>query len=572
MLDRLTSRFRASVGEAHGRLHCALSVGVLLCLVLPAVETASAQNVDQWSSVRTIPYRYVDPGWDCGLRKIEADAFVSQRPSAPKQQKASATILVDYGEDVPVEAQTAFQRAVDIWETHISSPVTIRIDVRFDELGPGVLAGAGPRLVVVDTTGNDQGDMVLGTPLFDARTGTDHHPRESDVDVAFSVRDDWHYKAEPAPAGTVDFTSVALHEIGHGLNYIGLFRISGVSGTYGVDFDRNGRIDREERFVGAYGRQVKEEQDDGSLLSLTNTLSFGNPSPELGDALRSDRLFFAGEKARQGARRGDGPALPKIYAPERFVSGSSVSHLAESAYPPETTTNALMTPQIERAETVRLPGPLVCGQLLDMGWDPGPGCALGDLVLSASEGSVTDRQIGQQRAVRLSWELRGPPSTAASIDEFVVEQKRFTGAGDAGAFSRRATVSAEGAREYRVTLDDVKVGTHTFRITTTEGSPSSITTTVSVKAERPDVSVYPNPFDETTKISFVLPEAQRVRVDVFDALGRRVATPFVGEHPAHTARPVSFDPREVSGPGNGVYFFRVTGETFTQTVKAMRVR
>lgn len=567
----MTAFLQVSIRAARGELRTVLAGGLLLCLAFAAVETASAQTEAQWTSMRSISYRHVDSSWDCGLRKLETDAFVSHRPKPVAQRKATATILADYDEDMPIKAREAFQRAVEIWEAHISSPVPIRIDVRFEDLPPGVLAGAGPRLVVVDTTDNDQGDVVLGAPLLDARTGTNHHPQDPDIEVTFGTRDDWHYGTEPAPAGTVDFTTVALHEIGHGLNYVGLFRISGISGIYGVDFDQNGRIDEDERFAGAYDQHVTEERDDGSLFALTNPRSYSNPSPKLGDALRSDRLFFTGEKARQGARRSDGPSLPKLYAPNRFVTGSSISHLAEGAYPPETT-NALMTPEIERAETVRLPGPVTCGQLLDMGWEAGPACALDGLVLSAPEGSVTDAQTDRQRSVRLNWELRGLPSAAASVDEFVVEQQQFTGAGSSESFVRRATVSAEGAQEYGVTLKDVKVGTHTFRITTAQKTTPPITTTVTVEAEHPDVSVYPNPFGETAKISFVLPEPQRVRVDVFDALGRRVATPFVGEHPAHTARPVSFDARAVSGSGSGVYFFRVTGETFTQTVKAARVQ
>jgi hypothetical protein len=62
-----------------------------------------------------------------------------------------------------------------------------------------------------------------------------------------------------------------------------------------------------------------------------------------------------------------------------------------------------------------------------------------------------------------------------------------------------------------------------------------------------------------------------VKVEVFDVLGRHVATPFHGRRPADTARPVLFDASRLSNPASGIYFFRVTGETFTQTEKAMLV-
>ncbi|MFB6098207.1 MAG: hypothetical protein ABEK84_03690, partial [Salinibacter sp.] len=206
--------------------------------------------------------------------------------------------------------------------------------------------------------------------------------------MLFNASAPWHYGAEPAPAGTIDFTTVALHEVGHGLNYIDLFRISGISGVYGSDFDRNGRVDADERYAGAFGRHLVRTRADGSSLSLTDTEVFPNPSPALGDALRSDSLFFRGENAKQEARQAEGPDLPKVYAPERFERGSSISHLDENTYPPQTE-NALMTPFINRAETIRQPGSLMCGQLIDMGWEPGPGCALGNLALSGFEGTVT---------------------------------------------------------------------------------------------------------------------------------------------------------------------------------------
>ena len=549
----------------------ALVVGLLSLLIPPVLETAHAQTKAQWSVERVFPYTDVRSNWwDCGLRKIEADAFVSQRPDRRKQRKASATILADYGKNFPVEAQAAFERAIEIWEAHISTPVTIRIDARFGELDTGVLAGAGPTLLVVDTTGDEEGDIIYGSPLLDARTGTDQLPREPDMHVQFGDRDDWHYKRTPAPAGKIDFTTVALHEIGHGLNYVDLFRAGGIPGSYGIDFNKNGRIDTGERFIGVYGQRLTQKQEDGSLLALTDEQAFGNPSRALGDALRSGRLFFNGDKSNQEARESNGPALPKIYSPSQFDRGSSISHLDEDVYPPETR-NALMTPLLSRAETIRLPGPIMCAQLIDMGWPPGPGCALDDLALFASRGRVEGTQVNQQRRVRLSWELRGQVSPETAVREFVVEQQRFVGSGSYTPFVRRTTVSAKGPGEYSVLLDDVRVGTHTFRITPDNGTIPPVTTTVSVEADQPDVSVSPNPFEETARISFVLPRAQTVKVEVFDVLGRHVATPFHGRRPADTARPVSFDASRLSNPASGIYFFQVTGETFTQTEKAMLV-
>lgn len=526
----------------------------------------------QWTVTDTLSYDRGPLRWDCGLRKVDVAAFVNHRAEPTKQKKGASTILVDYSRDFPLRARSAFERAVAIWEAHISSRVTIRIDARFEDLGRGVLAGAGPKLIVVDTTGNRVGDLIIGSPLADARTGTDQLPGETDVVVTFnSEREDWHYDSEAAPAEKIDFTTVALHEIVHGLNYIDLFRVSGVSGVYGVDFNRNGRIDADERFPGVYGNQLVERRNDGTQRLLTDTQTFQNPSPALGDALTGDHLYFAGEEARQAARDFDGSRAPKIYAPNRFVRGSSIAHLDEETYSSETA-NALMTPRLKRAETIRRPGAIICGQLIDMGWEPGPGCAREGPVLSAARGDVKTGQVGPKRSVNLRWQLRGRASSVESVDEFVVEQKRYATSEAPEPFRKRATVRAEGAGEYSISFDDVNVGTHTFRVTAPGGGISSITTTVEVRAERTDVSLYPNPFTTSTNVSFVLRETQHVKVEVFDALGKQVANPYQGIRPAHTARPIVLDGGRLSNLSSGIYFFRVTGETFTAVEKAVRVQ
>jgi hypothetical protein len=72
---------------------------------------------------------------------------------------------------------------------------------------------------------------------------------------------------------------------------------------------------------------------------------------------------------------------------------------------------------------------------------------------------------------------------------------------------------------------------------------------------------YPNPFNPATQIRFALPEASEVRLEVFDAPGRRVAVLADGMRSAgvHT---VSFQAGSLS---SGVYIARLTAPGFVQS-------
>ena len=71
---------------------------------------------------------------------------------------------------------------------------------------------------------------------------------------------------------------------------------------------------------------------------------------------------------------------------------------------------------------------------------------------------------------------------------------------------------------------------------------------------------YPNPFNPSTIIPYQLPAATRVRLEVFNILGQRVATLVDGARPAgfHTA---AWDATDASGRGvgSGVYLYRLLG-------------
>ncbi len=114
---------------------------------------------------------------------------------------------------------------------------------------------------------------------------------------------------------------------------------------------------------------------------------------------------------------------------------------------------------------------------------------------------------------------------------------------------------------------------------TTAGDDSSsnialYTTTTPVKepAQQPrEYSLwqnYPNPFNPTTKIEFQIADVGFVTLRVYDVLGREVKTLInKAEQPGNYS--VTFNAADLP---SGVYFYRLTTETFTDTKKMLYIK
>ena len=337
-------------------------LSLFIILILTIEPAANAMQVDGATSlpgptiqIRLDPQvrqRYVPP----------PDAFLRRLSSS--EQTASATIVVNYtGSEWTTEAQTAFEYAADIWETLITSPVPIIVDAEFAPLAPGVLGGAGPTRIWRDFTNAPQANTWYPVATANKLANTDLSPTYSDIEATFSSSyTNWHFgTGSSTPSNMISFVSVVLHELGHGLGFLGSMRYNS-----SPEVNCIGSVGR-----GCYGYDgfpmiYDHFTENGSGTAL---LSYPNNSTSLGDQLTSNSIYFDSP----GGNLANGGGRVPLYAPSTWSSGSSYSHLAESY---NSSAHALMTYSIAKGETIHHPGSITLCMFAEMGWTVGETCGI----------------------------------------------------------------------------------------------------------------------------------------------------------------------------------------------------
>lgn len=514
------------------------SFGLLLTVLIGGFfHSALAQHADVEVGERLFRFRQSGFDWkDCGLRKVEVNAFTSVRPETLKKRSATATINVDYS-GFSAEAREAFERAVSIWERHIQSSIPIRIDASFEERDPGVLGGTRPVIRGLDTDEDGVSEIAMVDALVDVILERDVGPGSADFQMVInSARDDWHFGNGDAPAGTVDFTSVVLHEIAHGLGYVSNAQVNSNEGTFGFENSEG------ELFPLIYTDFLYNKEDNNTLTAITNESEFSNPSLRLGDVLTGNQLVFNGEHSIATTDSESEPVPPKVHAPSSFELGSSISHLDEDTYQLGTE-NALMTPRLSMAETNRLPGPILCGQLKDMLWPLGDGCKRYLADVFALEFSETPDP--SEGSVQLSWQVRED----ADPQEFIVERKYFD-----GPFEPVANVQSPPAR-----IDSLGLGKFEFRVRwiRSDGSVATTPQTIQTTFRARDVDTEIVERDEQGRAEVAVSWSVPPGTDdfVYEVQRKRGLT---GSFEAVTTVPETDHTLPRQSPGR--YAFRITGK------------
>jgi hypothetical protein len=177
---------------------------------------------------------------------------------------------------------------------------------------------------------------------------------QGDITLSVNSSINWYLGTDGnTPVTKYDLITVAIHEICHGLGFFDSFDVSNTTGSWGIS---------------TYPMIYDTFIENFSGTRLIDTLKILNNSTGLKSQLTGNQVYFNGPLLRKYSSSVNYSNLrAKLYAPETWESGSSISHLDE----PSSVTlriNSLMTPYIDLGEAIHDPGKYTLSILGDLGW------------------------------------------------------------------------------------------------------------------------------------------------------------------------------------------------------------
>ncbi|MFW2384130.1 MAG: DUF4214 domain-containing protein [Acidimicrobiales bacterium] len=332
------------------------AVGVIVALLMVGLVPAAGANPAQEDSLierRSVPsiVETIDgespehpvPELHRPARSIGGDERDRARSNGPTRgRRIDGTMTTTYEAATPRRVREVVDAAVAAWDEALTlSPTApLEISVLWTDLGPRLLGQAGTEGEYRDAE-QFPTDRWYPAALANQLANFDINGAatpEIMVELNSQLGQDWYIGTQGNPAfGQIDLYSVVLHEIAHGLGFLGSATASR-TGTVRLDHSPPSIYD--DFVVNADGTRLVELDRAAAL-----------------DALTSGELRFD---------IGFGRSMP-LSAPDRFVNGSSYSHFDESI--PETEPGAMMTPALKNGETQRTIDAAVLGVLDQVGWD-----------------------------------------------------------------------------------------------------------------------------------------------------------------------------------------------------------
>ena len=244
----------------------------------------------------------------------------------------------------PEDAKKAFQYAVSIWESLISSPVPVKILAKWENIDGNVLALSRPSAFYVNFDGAPLSNVYYPVSLAEKLAGKDINSGEPDIVCSFNNNYSWYFGTDGnTPVSQYDFVSSVLHEITHGLGVSGFLKDDGGTGFF----------DNSENLPSVYDYFIFNSQNQ----QISDKSLFNSPSSDLHQQLTSNELKFSHPE------KSNDKTVEWIYAPTKWNEGSSIYHTNNSGYD-----NGLMTPFACKGAAIHNPEGATLEILSRMGW------------------------------------------------------------------------------------------------------------------------------------------------------------------------------------------------------------
>jgi type IX secretion system substrate protein len=506
---------------------------------------------------------------------------MNTRVSAPvilnNNKESMATFDVDYN-GFSSQAQTAFQHAVNIWSSILTSPVSIKVIANWDSLGTNVLGSASAATFL---RSDSLPKINTWYPISLAESflpSSYNHADSADIVANFNSNfSQWYFGTDGnCPQGRYDFVTVVLHELCHGLGFQGSMDISSGQGSWGYGSG----------FPFIYDHYT--EDSDGQ--SLLNSSVYPSPGLALANILTNSAVYFNG--AASNSANGFSPV--RLFAPSTWEVSSSYSHLNETTYPAGNI-NSLMTPTLGASEVIHHPGNVTLGIFEDIGWTTNlvlnrksvyPGDTDNNGIVNAADilpiGIHFLAQGGQRQQVSFTWGAKeaivwndSAATFADSNGDGIVDEKDVIGIGVNWGKTHTGIITKpivdyndpELLMPYRDNFEMI------YNSLSGQGSEVMeikhlLNSIFKFEDNFPGFfsldQNYPNPFNPATNIKFNLPEEQKVSMSVFNTVGQMVAEIIKNKSYDSGIHNIKFN---ASALANGIYIYTIKTENFNQSRK-----
>ena len=309
------------------------------------MELVPGKMIEEFTPEHLGLQRDLPAGYTENMRAILAQAAAIKQ-EATTANNATATIVLTYETVPPADVKAVFEKAAATWSTVFSSDVPINVYVKWASLATNVLGSAGATANVRNFVGANRLNTFYPIALAEKMAHKNLNGTNADILATFnSDFTAWYIGTDGLPnINQIDLYSVVLHEMGHGLGFIG--QVSVTSGEAGYPYP------------GIFDQHMV----NAANVALMDTNSFKNPSAALYTQLTSGKINLSSPSIL----RNNG-STGKLYTPSTYADGSSIYHVDQVKYKVGDP-NALMTPQIARGEVTRNIGSIVSSAFNDFGW------------------------------------------------------------------------------------------------------------------------------------------------------------------------------------------------------------